>query len=134
MIQLYKLIPFFAAPFLFFITSCNNKTRIPSGTAPQLKARFEVAGLCANYTFSLVEGSLDTSLIEAAWTNPQTGKTYKNAFGLVTACGLPAHLKEGDTFYFEIDKNEPEQCAVCMAYYPAPTKKLHIKILEVLKQ
>lgn len=107
--------------------SCGHKAT--TGTS-RLKARFEVKGLCSNYTFSIIEGRLDTSLVEASWTNPQTNKTYKNAFGLVSACDLPASLKEGDTFYFEIDKNEPKQCAVCMAYYPTPEKKLNIKVLE----
>lgn len=115
------------------IISCHNKTA-PVSAGNTLKARFEVAGLCANYTFSLVEGTLNTALVEASWTNPQTGKAYKNAFGLVTACDLPDNLKEGDEFYFEINKNEPKQCAVCMAYYPTPAKKLNIKVLEVVKK
>jgi len=123
-------------PFIVVIAtlaiSCYNKTT-STGTGHKLKARFEIAGLCSNYTFSLIDGKPDTSLVQASWTNPQTGKTYKNAFGLVAACDLPADLKEGDAFYFEIDKSEPTQCAVCMAYYPTPEKRLNIKVLEVIK-
>lgn len=114
------------------IASCGHKTT--SASAARLKARFEVAGLCSNYTFSVIEGNIDTSLVINSWTHPQTNKTYNKAFGISNPCDLPQNLKQGDVFYFEIDKNEPKQCAVCMAYYPTPEKKLNIKVLEVIKE
>lgn len=119
----YVIIAAVAIPVV--VGACAPKaSRSSDGT--RLKARFEQAGLCSNYTFTLVEGQLDTSLVEAAWTNPQTNKTYTNAFGVKNPCDLPPDLKEGDEFYFKIDEDRPNRCAVCMAYYPTPAKKLNI--------
>ena len=82
-----------------------------------------------NYTISVVEGSVDTSMVAATWTDPSTGKTYQNAFRLQTVCSFPAEIKEGDEFYFEITTEAEEPCAVCKAYYPTPEKSLSIKVL-----
>ncbi|MCH5683629.1 hypothetical protein LWM68_04710 [Niabella sp. W65] len=119
---------------LLTISACNSKTAPAGNKSGKMKARFEVAGLCSNYTFSLIEGNNDTSLVEASWTNPQTDTTYANAFGVKNPCDLPEGLKPGDEFYFELDKDRPNRCMVCMAYYPTPAKKLNIKVLEVVKK
>lgn len=116
------------------IASCNQqKAAIAHGNG-KMKARFEVAGICSNYTFSLLEGNIDTSLVEASWTNPQTDSSYTNAFGVKNPCDLPEGLKPGDEFYFELDNDRPNRCMVCMAYYPVPARKLNIKVLEVIKK
>lgn len=95
------------------------------------KARFEVAGICSNYTFSVIEGNIDTSQVVAEWKDPQTGELYKNAFAVANPCLLPQGLKKGDTFYFVIDEDPPKnECAVCLAYYPTPEKRLNIKIVQ----
>ncbi|ANH84016.1 hypothetical protein A8C56_16905 [Niabella ginsenosidivorans] len=111
------------------ITACTPRA---SRSVPgRYKARFEVAALCSNNTFSVIEGNIDTSLVEASWTNPQTGKIYKNAFAISNPCSFPATLKEGATFYFEIvPKDTSQHCAVCMAYYPTPHKRLNIKVIQ----
>ncbi|HTG55695.1 MAG TPA: hypothetical protein VL943_05485 [Niabella sp.] len=124
----------FGSLLFLTISSCNNKTApVSNNKNGKMKARFEVSGLCSNYTFSLLEGSKDTSLVEASWTNPQTDSTYTNAFGVKNPCDLPEGLKVGDEFYFELDNDRPNRCMVCMAYYPTPAKKLNIKVLEVVK-
>lgn len=127
---------FFLAALGFFLTisSCSNKTVPVSNHSGKMKARFEVSAICSNYTFSLIEGSNDSSLVEASWTDPQTKKTYSNAFGVKNPCDLPEGLKAGDEFYFELDNDRPNRCMVCMAYYPTPAKKLTIKVLEVVKK
>jgi hypothetical protein len=126
---------FLPAVILFsIVSSCSNKTAPASNSSGRMKARFEVSALCSNYTFSLIEGNKDTSLVEASWTNPQTNKTYTNAFGIKNPCDLPEGLKAGDEFYFELDNDRPNRCMVCMAYYPTPAKKLNIKVLEVVKK
>lgn len=124
--QLLISIAFFTCTLL---CACNSNHSM--GGKTKYKARFEVAGICSNYTFSVVEGNIDTSLVVANWTDPQTDKTYKNAFGVKNPCILPADLKQGDTFYFVIDENPPKnECIVCMAYYPTPEKSLDIKIVK----
>ncbi|SDD17667.1 hypothetical protein [Niabella drilacis] len=118
-----------AAAVFSAITACSSKATKGGGT--RYKARFEVAGMCSNYTFSVIEGRIDPLLVAATWTNPQTNKTYWKAFGISNPCDFPSGIKEGDVFYFEIvpAKKDP-QCAVCMAYYPTPERKLNIKVVQ----
>ncbi len=83
-----------------------------------------------NYTLSVIEGNIDTSLVNGSWTDESTGKSYKQAFGLANPCDFPETIKEGDEFYFVIDTAKGKNCAVCMAYYPTPSRKLSIKVVE----
>lgn len=124
-----KLILLLSSVFLLTTSAdkCSNKKTADTGT---YKAKLEVKALCMNYTLSLVEGNLDTSLIVANWTDESTGKSYKNVFGLGSPCTFPASIQQGDEFYFTIDTAQKRDCAVCMAYYPTPSKKLMIKVLE----
>lgn len=125
-----KLLIILSSAFLLTasVDKCSNKkTAATSGT---YKAKLEVKALCMNYTLRLVEGNLDTSLIAANWTDESTNKSYKNVFGLGNPCSFPATIQEGDEFYFTIDTTQKQDCAVCMAYYPTPPKKLMIKVLE----
>lgn len=118
------LIGFLAAAALFQ-QKCNREQ---AGTACY-KGRLEIKGLCSNYTISVLEGNLDASKIEASWTDETTGKTYKNVFALGSPCSFPASLEEGQEFYFTLAETN-EQCAVCQAYYPKPSKALSIKVLD----
>jgi hypothetical protein len=94
------------------------------------KGKLEIKALCMNYTIRLVEGTMDTSLIVANWTDENTGKAYKNVFKLGSPCSFPKNINEGDEFYFTIDSTTVQNCAVCMAYYPTPPKRLAIKVVE----
>lgn len=106
--------------------TCNKKS-----TGNCLKGRLEVKAPCMNYTISVVQGSIDTSLVEAQWTDEHTGKRYHNAFGLASRCNFPADIKEGDEFYFTIDSVKVQNCVVCLIYYPTPAKKLFITVSKV---
>ena len=83
-----------------------------------------------NYTIRVLEGNVDTSLIEASWTDETTKKTYTNVFRLGNPCEFPSTIKQGDEFYFKIDSSQGKPCTVCMAYYPTPNKAVSIKIIE----
>lgn len=94
-------------------------------------ARFEIVGICTNYTFTVIRGDINPSLVESSWTDPQTKITYTNAFGISNPCDLPSNLKKGDTFRFVIKTpNKDDRCNVCLAYYPTPNKKLNIKVVN----
>ncbi len=121
---------------LFILLSCLSVLSISAGDCGnknkeelKYKARFEINGICSNYTMSLVEGTLDTSLIVARWTDETTNKSYTNAFALANPCSFPDTINLGDEFYFSIDTAKPKDCMVCMAYYPKPHKALAIKVL-----
>jgi hypothetical protein len=94
------------------------------------KGKLEIKALCMNYTISIQSKNFDTSMVVANWTDENTKKNYKNVFGLGSRCTFPDSLKEGDEFYFTIDTTSVQNCMVCMAYYPTPSKKLSIKVLN----
>jgi len=121
--------PFVLISLLFILltssSDCGKKT-----TANRLKGRLEIQGICSNYTIKLLEGSLDTSQIEATWTDEVTNKTHTNVFALGNPCNFPESIKQGDEFYFSIDSSAQKPCMVCMAYYPKPAKSLAIKVYD----
>ena len=123
-----KLLLFLPAIFLLTVSAdkCNSK-KAGDGV---YKAKLEIKGICMNYTLRLLEGNLDTSMVDATWTDESTGKSYTNVFALANPCTFPASIEEGNEFYFQIDSSGKRDCAVCMAYYPTPPKKLHIKVVE----
>ena len=106
--------------------NCNETKK----ESRRLKAKLEIKAMCMNYTLRLEEGNLDTSLIVSKWKDDETGKTYENVFGLANPCDFPSTIKQGDEFYFTIDTAKNRNCAVCMAYYPTPRKKLIIKVIQ----
>ncbi|MEI9943049.1 MAG: hypothetical protein WDN26_02410 [Chitinophagaceae bacterium] len=122
-----KRLFFLSSIFLFSISAdkCNEKKTADG----EYKAKLETKALCMNYTLTLQEGNLDTSFVNASWTDETTNKTYKNAFGLVNPCDFPASIKEGDEFWFVIDSTRGKDCAVCLAYYPTPPKKIWVKVI-----
>jgi hypothetical protein len=99
-----------------------------NGLSGCYKARLELKGVCMNYTIKVLEGNIDTSLIEKNWTNPANGVTYQNVFGLGSVCDFPGEINQGDEFYFQIGNRSNNGCAVCLAYYPTPQKKLSITV------
>lgn len=106
--------------------SCKD-TELPAGC---YKGKLEVKGECMNYTISIQSNNFDTSMVVANWTDENTGRSYKNVFGLGSRCTFPDSLKAGDEFYFTIDTTSVQDCMVCMIYYPTPQKKLSIKVLN----
>ena len=108
------------------LTNCSSQ-KVPSTTC--FKGRLEVKGICSNYTIKLAEGSIDTARIAAEWKDETTGKSYINVFGLSSPCSFPSTINAGDEFYFVLDTAK-QNWPVCMAYYPTPSKKLSIKVLD----
>ena len=121
---------FLLLPAIFLVTISADKCGKKGTTAGTYKARLETKALCMNYTLRLLEGNIDTSLITANWTDESTGKSYTNVFGLGSRCTFPSNIEQGDDFYFIIDTTQKQECAVCMAYYPTPPRKLSIKVVE----
>lgn len=126
--------------FLFALTislialskqTCNKHKAVAANC---YKGRLEVKGACANYTIKILEGNLDTSLVESKWMDEQTGKSYTNVFALGSSCSFPSTLQEGDEFYFAIDSAYVQNCMVCMMYYPKPSKSLRIRVLPAACQ
>ena len=107
-------------------TSCNKK----SASDNCLKGRLEIKGICSNYVITIIDGPVDTSKVASTWTDPETNKTYTNAFKLGSPCTFPSTLNEGDEFYFEFVDQTKEDCAVCMAYRPVPEEINMINVLN----
>jgi hypothetical protein len=123
-------------------TDCHKKNNkvagddtLPNGIANTLekglyKGRLEVKGPCLNYVIKVLDGNIDTTLIQASWTNPSTNKTHYNVAGLASRCNFPSTIKEGDDFFFRFDPKPDLTCAVCMVFYPVPDRKINIKVVD----
>jgi hypothetical protein len=113
------------------LLSASNKSckqqQLPAGC---YRGKLEIKAICMNYTISIQSNNFDTSMTVANWTDENTGKQYKNVFELGSKCNFPDSLQAGDEFYFTIDSTSVQNCMVCMAYYPTPSKKLSIKVLN----
>lgn len=113
------------ATLLLSNSDCSDKK-----DGKKYKGRLEIAAICMNYTVSVIEGDIDGNLIVDSWTDETTNKSYNKVFKLGNPCDFPSTIKQGDEFYFVIDTAKGKDCAVCMAYYPVPTKALKIKVVE----
>jgi hypothetical protein len=101
-----------------------NKTK--SG---KLKGKLVIKELCSHFVVQVINGSADTSRVTNGWKDEKRKVTFDNVFTVGNRCDFPANLNEGDEFEFSFDPNPPPQnCAVCMAYYPTPGKINAIKI------
>ena len=138
-----KLLIFLLPTFILTVSAngCNEKKKKDTEqTAPAdktgtknsgiYKGRLEIKALCMNYTIKVTEGNIDTSLTVAGWTDPTTQKSYTNVFALGSPCTFPSTIQAGDEFNFSIDASPIRDCPVCMAFYPTPSKKLSIKVVE----
>lgn len=120
-----------SAALFLLTTSAERCHRKPAALSEGCyKGRLEIKGGCMNYTISLLQGNLDTSLLTSQWTDETTGKTYRNVFALGSRCTFPNTIGPGDEFYFRIDSTSVQNCAVCMMYYPVPPRHLSIKVVD----
>jgi len=110
---------------LLSATDCGKKT----SHATKYRARLETKGICLNYTIRLLDDA-DSLDINKNWTDEVTHKSYTNVFALGNPCSFPAAIKEGEEFYFTVDTTVDRDCAICMAYYPKPSKSLIIKVVD----
>ena len=120
----------FVLSVLITLILSNSDCSKKEDNAIKYKGKLEIKAICMNYTIRLLEGNMDTSKISTNWIDESTAKQYVNVFGLGSPCNFPANLKEGDEFYFIIDTKTSQDCAVCLAYYPTPPRKLSIKVTE----
>ena len=124
------MVRLFILSAVFLLTVSGEKCNEKKDNSEVYKGRLEIKAICMNYTIKLLEGNMDTSKIVSSWTDETTKKSYSNVFALGNPCNFPASIKQGDEFYFTIDNKEQDHCAICMAYYPVPGKKLLIKIIN----
>jgi hypothetical protein len=120
---------FFLAQFIFILAVTTDKCKNKNENSIY-KGKLEVKGMCMNYTIKLLEGNIDTSKLVTEWKNEVTGKTHNNVFALGSVCNFPSTINEGDEFSFTIDTTYVSNCAVCLAYYPKPTKSIAIKVVN----
>lgn len=112
------------ALWLCHMFGCNKTESGPVHTG-----RLEIIGLCGTYTVRVLDNSLDTSRVQANWTNPLTNVSYSNVFRVGNPCEFPSGLQEGDTLFFRIISNPQGGCVQCLAYSPSPEKALNVQVL-----
>jgi len=106
----------------FKIIECESETLI---------GKLVLKGICMNYVIEVLDGDINSDLIVNEWTNEETNIVYNNVFALGSVCDFPDNIEEGDTFQFSIETdNVSQNCAVCQAYSPTPSKSLKIKVCE----
>ena len=93
------------------------------------KGKLVIKGICMNYVVQVVQGDTSKLKVAATWMDETTDKTYNNVFALGSKCNFP-DMQEGDEFYFVLDSTVKQDCAVCMMYYPVPSKKLSIRVIN----
>lgn len=94
-----------------------------------LTGKLVLKGICMNYVIEVLDGDIDSELIESEWTDQDTNLVYTNVFTLGSVCDFPENIEEGDTFQFSIKSQSLDQeCAVCLAYSPTPEKSLQIEV------
>ena len=120
---------FILTPFVFILLVTTDKCKNKKENSVY-KGKLEVKGMCMNYTIKLLEGSIDTSKLVAEWKDESTGKIHNNVFALGSVCNFPPTISEGDEFSFTIDTSYISNCAVCLAYYPKPSKSIAIKVVN----
>ena len=114
-------------PLLFLEpTTCNKK----NSKTNCLKGRLEIKGICSNYVITIVDGDVDTSKVVSTWTDPESQKTFQNAFALGSPCTFPPEINEGEEFYFEYVTETKGDCMVCLAFRPVPEKSNMINVLN----
>ena len=107
----------------------NTDFKIIECESEKLIGKLVLKGICMNYVIEVLDGDIDSDLIENEWTNEETNVVYKNVFALGSVCDFPDNIEEGETFQFSIDTNDVNQsCAVCEAYSPTPEKSLWIEV------
>lgn len=98
--------------------TCNK-----TGSNPCYKGRLTIRGICANYVITVLEGNLSGLSLTKSWTDETDGKVYENVFTLSNPCSFP-DIKEGNEFYFTVEKNSEKPCIVCQAFRPVPRPKI----------
>ena len=111
---------------------CNNRAVPADGV---LKGKLVIKELCGHYVVQVLNAKLDGSLVANGWRDDKRNTTYDNVFTVSNRCGFAnANLDEGAEFEFMFDKNPPpEDCLVCMAYYPTPDKKNVVRVMQMKK-
>ena len=95
----------------------------------KLKGKLVVKELCSHYVVQVSNGAVDSSQVVNNWKDEKRQATFDKVFTVANRCDFPSNLNEGDEFEFSFDTNpSPQNCAVCMAFYPTPGKTNAIKI------
>lgn len=118
-----------AAILLLALWLCNVIGCRKTDVGPVYTGRLEIDGICGNYTIKALNGGLDTTQVQANWTDPTTNISYTNVFGLSNPCDFPDSLQAGDTFEFRL-MAPSSSCIQCLAYYPTPGKQLSIQLVR----
>lgn len=110
----------------------NFQCRKQTDAGRMFMGRLELKGPCGQYTITVLKGKMKQGMLQPKWTDPTSGKTYKNVFAVANSCSFPANeLHEGDEFLFTLG-GKPQNCMVCQIYYPTPEKKLMVAVTRII--
>lgn len=115
------------------VLSCKDEALITddTGCTQTYQGRLALKGICMNYVIEVLD-PINEEWVEAEWVNPFDETVYTNAFRLGSVCSFDDSIEEGDLFYFEASPEpfEEQECAVCLAYSPTPSKTLYVRVCD----
>ncbi|HSC38749.1 MAG TPA: hypothetical protein VLD19_12790 [Chitinophagaceae bacterium] len=129
----FIVLPVLLGALLIYSFQCRRDDMDHPGNV--LKGKLLFNGFCGQYTIQLLEGYIPPEKIVASWKFPYSDSVYPNVFAVANACTFGGnHLQQGDVFTFELDTPVPPQnCALCLAYFPTPPISNAVKDVQKLK-
>ena len=116
---------------LIAITVICSSYECNKSKSGKLKGKLVIKELCSHYVVQVIDGTVDSSRVVNNWKDEKRQVSFDKVFSVANRCDFPSSLKEGYEFEFTFDPNPaPQNCAVCMAYYPIPDKTNSIKIRQ----
>ena len=84
-------------------------------------------GICGQRVIEIVSENRSNLSFATEWTDPGSGKVYRNVFTVGNFCDFPGNIEEGATFQFSIHPQPSWNCLVCQAWTATPDEKNNIK-------
>ncbi|HRB80170.1 MAG TPA: hypothetical protein PKY86_08185, partial [Niabella sp.] len=89
--------------FIFVVFACNKKSS-QIDSSPIYKAEIKQIVSCAKYYACVItNGDINPELVDNDWK--QGDQNHQKSFTVRNSCSFPTSLKEGDSFYFQIEEN-----------------------------
>ena len=113
---------------MIFIISCTTEDEID--VSDVFNGVLVKKGICMNYVIQVNDSNFPEELLEINWVDEFSEISFTNVFTLESVCDFPTNIEEGQTFRFFIDINKDNNCPVCLAFTPTPSKRVSIDVID----
>lgn len=118
----------FIALFMMSLLGCskNHVANSIRESSTCFTGRLVKKGICGQRVVEIVSENRATLSFAPEWTDPGSGKVYRNVFTVGNLCDFPGNIEEGVTFQFSIHARPSWNCLVCQAWTATPDEKNNI--------